>query len=403
MNMVANWAQDDYIVLRRSADVTVTSRGPDGGREMARQGLIVENTTANEGEAAEIAQEADVLEVVRSCPIRLIEPVELASGAVGRSEPDGHTWGLEAVGALDTPYTGTGVKVAVLDTGIDRDHEAFAGVKLTTANFTHESETDLHGHGTHCAGTIFGRPVGGRRIGVAPGVGEALIAKVLPARGPSNTRSVFEGLLWALHQGANVVSMSLGIDFPGLVEHLRKTFPERDPRVITSQALYDYTATMRACDAIVEYVSAWQAFGQPAILVAATGNESDRRVARPVVLRAAPPASALGVISVGALGRRDPGYDVAHFSNAGPAVAAPGVEVLSAKAGGGLVALSGTSMATPHAAGVAALWAEQVRRTVGRFTIADLTSRLTGSCTMEGLAEGLGRLDVGAGLVRAPS
>ena len=69
--------------------------------------------------------------------------------------------------------------VAVLDTGIDPNHVAFNGVNLTRRNFTAEGDDDLHGHGTLCAGTIFGRDVNGLRIGVARGVSDAIIGKVL--------------------------------------------------------------------------------------------------------------------------------------------------------------------------------------------------------------------------------
>src|SRR5690606_41473924 len=88
------------------------------------------------------------------------------------------TWGVKAMGAYTSPFDGSGIVVAVLDTGIDPTHPAFAGVNLTRRNFTTAGDDDTHGHGTHCAGTIFGRAVNGTRIGVAPGVTEAVIGKV---------------------------------------------------------------------------------------------------------------------------------------------------------------------------------------------------------------------------------
>ena len=63
-----------------------------------------------------------------------------------------------------SPFTGLGIVVAVLDTGIDATHPAFAGVTLVKKNFTTEAAGDLHGHGTHCAGTIFGRDVSGKDL-----------------------------------------------------------------------------------------------------------------------------------------------------------------------------------------------------------------------------------------------
>ena len=108
------------------------------------------------------------------------------------------SWGVQAVGASRSAYTGDGITVAVLDTGIEKDHPAFKdrGVEILTKNFTDEPDADLDGHGTHCAGTIFGRPTEGCRIGVAPGVSRALIGKVLGQEGGS-TDAIFKAILWA--------------------------------------------------------------------------------------------------------------------------------------------------------------------------------------------------------------
>jgi subtilisin family serine protease len=81
------------------------------------------------------------------------------------------------VGADTSPFSGDGIVVAVLDTGIDASHPAFEGVDIVQKDFTGEGVGDQHGHGTHCAGTIFGRTSEGTRIGVAPGVKKALIGK----------------------------------------------------------------------------------------------------------------------------------------------------------------------------------------------------------------------------------
>src|SRR5262249_4677245 len=79
---------------------------------------------------------------------------------------------------------------------------------------------DKQGHGTHCAGTIFGRAVDGKRIGVAPGVTKALIGKVLADDGGGNSDMIFAGIQWAVTEGAQVISMSLGFDFPGSVKRM---------------------------------------------------------------------------------------------------------------------------------------------------------------------------------------
>ena len=77
---------------------------------------------------------------------------------------------VQAVRAPDSSFTGAGVVVAVLDTGIDPNHTAFANVPLVQKNFTSEPDDDQDGHGTHCAGTIFGQDIDNYRIGVARGI-----------------------------------------------------------------------------------------------------------------------------------------------------------------------------------------------------------------------------------------
>ncbi len=125
--------------------------------------------------------------------------------------------------------------MAELDTGIDATHPAFAGVELVQQDFTGEGDGDGNGHGTHCAGTVFGRDVDGQRIGVARGVSKALIGKVLGADGGGDSDMIFRAIQWAVGSGANVISMSLGFDFPGLVaDRVKAGWP---PDLATSRAL----------------------------------------------------------------------------------------------------------------------------------------------------------------------
>jgi len=136
--------------------------------------------------AAELARKRSVVAVAPVMPMKLVRPVAL-DGDAEPAEDVTMAWGVHATGADTTPFTGDGVVVAVLDTGIDAGHPAFAGVDLERRNFTEDVDADTDGHGTHCAGTIFGRDVDGLRIGVAPGITKALIGKVLGDEG--GTRS----------------------------------------------------------------------------------------------------------------------------------------------------------------------------------------------------------------------
>ncbi len=153
--------------------------------------------------------------IAATMPLSLIEP--MATPVAAASAGPG-SWGVKAVGADAPPFTGAGVKVAVLDTGIDPNHPAFADVTLTPRSFTTDGPDDTNGHGTHCAGTIFGRDVGSMRIGGASGATKALIDKVLGAGGGSG--ELLKAIQWAAEEGAHIISMALGIDFPGFVNTL---------------------------------------------------------------------------------------------------------------------------------------------------------------------------------------
>jgi subtilisin family serine protease len=386
-----------YVILR-----SVETRGPTAGTRggvattAPSSPIAVELETMAPGRVTEVARRRDVRAVAPVIPMKLVNPVPLDVAA----DPldNGSTWGVKAVGAHTSPFSGEGVVVAVLDTGIDPSHPAFAGVTLERKNFTSASPDDDHGHGTHCAGTIFGRDVNGTRIGVAPGVSRALIGKVL-GRGGGGSDSVLAAIEWALQNGAHVISMSLGIDFPGYVADLQQDGVP--PELATSIALEGYRANVLLFERLARLVEARSAFMQASILVAAAGNESQRDVNPDFEIGVSPPAVADGMISVAALQQGPRGLSIASFSNVGARVSGPGVGVLSAQAGGGLRPMNGTSMATPHVAGIAALWAQKLQL-AGQFTSPLFTDRLVGSATTDPLQPGFDPPDVGAGLVQAP-
>src|SRR5262249_33797538 len=142
--------------------------------------IKAETLVTNEKDRAELRRDPEVVGTAPVMPVHLVVPPDTAVASAGAG-PAG-SWGVEAGGGLDSPRTGAGVRVAVLDTGIDPNHPAFAGISLTPINcknFTNEGDEDINGHGTHCAGTIFGRDVDGKRIGIARGVTEVFIGKVL--------------------------------------------------------------------------------------------------------------------------------------------------------------------------------------------------------------------------------
>ncbi|WP_404961094.1 S8 family peptidase [Streptomyces sp. 147326] len=234
-------------------------------------------------------------------------------------------------------YTGKGAKVAVLDTGIDVNHPDFAGLIDGTASFVpNEAVTDVNGHGTHVAGTIVGSGAasGGANKGVAPGA-DLVVGKVLGgAEGYGQDSWVMAGMQWAAESGADVVNMSLGDSYPT---------DGSDPMSQTVDALSAQYGTL---------------------FVIAAGNAGPETISSP--------GAAASALTVAATDKQD---QLASFSSTGPLaysgamkpdIAAPGVDITAARSqemtdgGGGLYrTISGTSMATPHVVGAAAILAQQ--------------------------------------------
>ncbi len=367
--------------------------GPLAGAMSAAPEISVQIEEIERRDIPAITRDADLVALAPVMPMKLIAPLDVRDATP--ADAGDVAWGVKAVKADTSTRTGEGIVVAVLDTGIQADHPAFQGVELIRKNFTEEDDADLHGHGTHCAGTIFGRRVGSTRIGVATGIKKALIGKVLGANGGSSEQIV-SAIQWAVENGAHVISMSLGMDFPGFARLLREQgMPEE---LAVSRALEGYRANVLLFERLASLTRARQ---NPTIIVAAAGNESRRELDPDFEIAVAPPAVSDGIVSVAALGPSTGPLGIARFSNTGANVSGPGVDIVSARLGGGLRTMSGTSMATPHVAGVAALWAEQLRKQ-GTFTVLHLTAKLVGSGSFQGLQQDIDPFDVGAGLVIAP-
>lgn len=237
-------------------------------------------------------------------------------------------------------YDGTGVKVAVLDTGIDATHPDMSASIAGQVDFTGSPNgaKDGHGHGTHVASTVLGSGAAsnGLRKGVAPGA-KLLVGKVCDDQGQCPDDAIIAGMDWAAHSGAKVVNMSLG----------GEPTDGTDP---LSQALNELSRSTGT------------------LFVVAAGNSGF--VAQKVVA----PGSADDALTVAAVDKNDA---MATFSNRGPRIgdgaakpdiAAPGVAITAARAAGTSMGTpvdqyyttaDGTSMATPHVAGAAAIIAQQ--------------------------------------------
>ena len=244
--------------------------------EPPRPAIHRERLTAQE--LQELTAEPEFVAAAEIMCTRLLSPVAEEGLDIGDTLIAGsrrrQSWGIGAVAADRSKYTGADVTVALLDTGIDKAHPAFRDVDLVEKDFTGLGNGDADGHGTHCAGIIFGRNVDGVRIGVAPGVRRALIGRVLGSDG-GNSDMLMRGMLWAHEQGAHVISMSVGFDFAATV---RKRVEEGwGGELATAVALEAYSANLRLLDRLLHLLRLQEPFTGGAIIVAAAGNDSAPR------------------------------------------------------------------------------------------------------------------------------
>ncbi|MGW2557715.1 S8 family peptidase [Streptomyces sp. NPDC001514] len=271
-------------------------------------------------------------------------------------------------------YDGKGTRVAVLDTGADAEHPDLKGRIAASKNFTDSSTTDdRQGHGTHTISTVGGSGAasGGKKKGVAPGT-ELLNGKVLSDWGSGATSWIIAGMQWAVDNKADVVSMSLGNPAPTDCT---------DPMSTAAEQLAQSSDTL---------------------FVIAAGNSGRR------LNSVSSPGCAPSVLTVGAVDRDD---STAYFSSPGPVrvthtlkpeIAAPGVGISAAAAGGrGVYAyrsMSGTSMATPHVAGAAAVVKQRHPDWTAQQIKAALVSSAKSSVPGDVRETGAGRLDVKAAI-----
>jgi subtilisin family serine protease len=350
---------------------------------------------------AELSRDEHALVVARSMRVSQVEPI--TAGSESSDDGPGPTWGIAALGGDKCNVTGQSATVAVIDSGIRKSHQAFAGVRIIDQDFTGLGNTaDDSGHGTHCAATILGRDVKGRRIGVAPGVRTLLVARVFGPDVITSSTMLVTALQWAVVQNAaNVVSMSLSFDFTGLAGDLVSA--GLPVPAATAQALVEFQNNLRLFDSLMGMFRAQEGFdGTPGcVIVGAAGNFSQRPTYRVPV---AAPCNAIGLVSVGAVQRGKQGLDIASFSNSGPVMVAPGVGILSADFSGDdlLVLKDGTSMACPHVAGLAALWWDSVNLSAAPHKAATVVNQLQASCRLDPLKPGLDAAERGNGIPNAP-
>ncbi|WP_406047422.1 S8 family serine peptidase [Kribbella sp. NBC_00889] len=331
----AHRADLPVIVRQGAGERTMASNGFTATRELASvdatAGRIEKSRTTTFGTSLITARAAGPAKIWLDAAVH-----GESTTAVEAAPRDGYLDQIKAPAAWDRGLDGRGVKVAIVDSGIDADHPALSGKVTATADFTGEGTQDDLGHGTHVASLVAGNGAGsdGARQGVAPGV-ELISSKVLNAANEGSESGVIAGLEWAADQHPDLVNVSLGGWAPRFGDDLMADAVDR---------LTDKTG---------------------ALFVVAAGNSGSFL---PTPFSIESPGTAASALTVGAVDATD---HKAQFSSEGPTwsyvqkpeVSAPGVNILGARAGardGDLyVAYSGTSQATPQVTGSAALLLQQ--------------------------------------------
>ncbi|WP_194976959.1 S8 family peptidase [Aquiflexum lacus] len=279
-------------------------------------------------------------------------------------------WGVHAVRALTSPYTGKNIPIAILDTGFLLAHPDFQSREIISKSFiSGEDVNDINGHGTHCTGNASGgiRGTNGVRYGVSH-ESNIFIGKVLSNAGSGSDSGILAGMDWAMTNGCKIISMSLGAPTRPGQSHSR---------------IYEDIAS--------------NALNRGTLIIAAAGNESRRSSG--TINPVGHPANCPSIMAVAAVDRF---LKVADFScgginpNGGEVdIAGPGVAVMSAyKAPQIYASLNGTSMATPFVSGVAAqLWEKNPTATPTQ-----IWQELINTARPLNLPAS----DVGAGLVQSP-
>ena len=309
------------ILLDRGAEIDVINQGGHIKHDYKLIDAVSADIPAKKLKA--LASQGHIKKIVPDALLHVVEDL----GATIQLQTSANATGAGSL--LDAGYNGSGITVAVLDTGIDQTHPDLAGKVTKQYDFVNNDNdaSDDYGHGTHVAGIIAAN--GGIR-GVAPGASLQSV-KVCDSSGSCATSRIIAGLEWAVENGAQIASISIG----GQLEMNDGTNP-----------------VSLAADAAV-------ARGLIVVIAAGNGGPGTGTISYP--------GDAQQVITVGAA--NDAGTvsqaddTMTPFSNRGPSdfgrvdpdVVAPGYQINSTKMGGGYVKMDGTSMATPHVSGAVAL------------------------------------------------
>ena len=318
------------------------TRKKTAGELKQAESLWVNNSvilTASKGFISNLLNRDDILRILPDREMHLQEPIR-PSGKPSRATVD-YTYGLLKIRAPEVwdslGIDGEGVTVGLLDTGW-ADHPELRGRVLLSKDFVSDyhfnQPNDGHGHGSHCLGTIGGGSLGGKSIGVAPKV-KFIVGKIFSDSGSTTLTKIMRAMQWIADPDEN----------PDTADQ---------PRVI-SNSWGGGAGSMESEQEMWDIVTTWRELGIVPVFAAGNSGPSEETVGTPG-----------GYPHSFAVGATDDEDDIAYFSSKGPIawggqqyikpdVSAPGVDIFSLNKANGYTLMSGTSMATPHVAGVVAL------------------------------------------------
>ncbi|WIM40977.1 S8 family serine peptidase [Paenibacillus sp. PK4536] len=273
------------------------------------------SATVSAGELQDLVQDPNIAYIERNVPFQVTDSsdFQVLGSTVNATEQS--QWNYQAVQPnqmWDKGYNGSGIKVAVIDSGVAAHSELTIAGGVSTVDYT-TSYADDNGHGTHVSGIIAAHSGDGAVTGTAPGV-QLYGVKALGADGKGNLQDVLEGIDWAIQNRMDIINMSLGTEYD-------------------SQALHDMVD---------------KAYNNGILVVCSAGNSG---AGTDTVNY---PAQYSSVIAVAAV---DKNLNRGDFSSTGPKVevSAPGVDIVSTYLNGKYAVASGTSQAAPHIAGILAI------------------------------------------------
>ncbi len=334
-NIYATVEENDYLIMfdNTTSRVEVTAEsGIKKDIKETHENINVVKATMTNDEAKELRKDEGVKVIIPDLKTKVLA--------------DEVTWSttmMQAPAAWNTGYSGLGVKVAVLDTGI-ANHTDLTIVGRKDFITTGGTASDVHGHGTAVAGVIASKNNNAGIIGIAPNV-QLYAVKVMDNNGGGSLSTVVSAIEWCIANGIDVANLSMGVDYT-LLTASEKTY---------------FTTFLNSVGQ--------NALANNLLIVAAAGNDGNASG----IDNLAMPARGDGFLAVGAV---DSNKNLATFSSIGPKidVVAPGVGIKTLGTSNNYLLASGTSFSSPNVAGLAALYMERFPD----YTAQQITDLITG-------------------------